>query len=108
MGATRAATADTHDRDTQRFATIQAAVERHLREPGSDRPLVPYPEQRAGARALLRGSIVQMATGEGKTITAAFAATVWAADGPVHIATANGYLAERDAGWLQPVYADLE
>lgn len=86
---------------------VQAAIERHLRVPGTDRALVPYPEQVAGARGLLRGSVVEMATGEGKTVTAGFAAAVWARAGPVHIATANAYLAARDAAWLEPVYADL-
>jgi preprotein translocase subunit SecA len=89
------------------LAAVQAAIERHLRVPDSDQPLVPYPEQVAGARALLRGSVVEMATGEGKTVTAAFAAAIWARVGPVHVATANAYLAGRDAAWLRPVYTDL-
>lgn len=89
------------------LAASIAAVSRHLRVPGTDEPLVPYPEQVRGARALLRGAVAEMATGEGKTITAALAAPVWARAGPVHIATANAYLAERDAALLAPVYADL-
>ena len=55
---------------------VQAAIERHLRVPGTDSPLVPYPEQVAGARGLLRGSVIEMATGEGKTVTACFAAAI--------------------------------
>jgi len=86
---------------------VHAAIVRHLHVPNSDEPLVPYPEQVAGARALLRGAVVEMATGEGKTITAAFAAAAWVREGPVHIATANAYLAARDAAWLEPVYTDL-
>jgi preprotein translocase subunit SecA len=91
----------------RRLVEVQAAIERHLRVPGMDRALVPYPEQVAGARGLLRGSVVEMATGEGKTVTACFAAAVWAREGPVHVATANSYLAARDAAWLEPVYAEL-
>lgn len=91
----------------EQLGAVQAALERHLRVPESDQPLVPYPEQLAGARALLRGAVIEQATGEGKTVTAAFAAAVWAREGPVHVATANPYLAARDAGWLRPVYADL-
>ncbi|MGH2585528.1 MAG: accessory Sec system translocase SecA2, partial [Dehalococcoidia bacterium] len=93
--------------DERRLAEAVAAVERHLRVPGTDRPLVPYPEQVAGARALLRGAVVEMATGEGKTVVAALAAALWAREGPVHVATANAYLAGRDAAWMGPVYADL-
>ena len=89
------------------FAAVREAIARRLTAPHTDRPLEPYPEQVAGARALLRGEVAEMATGEGKTITAAFAAACWAREGPVHVATANAYLAARDAAWLGPVYADL-
>jgi preprotein translocase subunit SecA len=93
--------------DEATLAAVRDAIRRHLTVPGTDRPLEPYPEQIASARALLRGAVIEMATGEGKTITAAFAAACWARHGPVHIATANEYLAGRDAGLLAPVYADL-
>jgi preprotein translocase subunit SecA len=107
MAARRQATSGAWQGESEQLAAVQAAIERHLRIPEEDRPLVPYPEQVAGARALLRGAVVEMATGEGKTITAAFAAALWARAGPVHVATANAYLAARDAAWLEPVYADL-
>ncbi len=46
-----------------------------------------------------------MATGEGKTLTAAFPAILaaWSAQ-PCHIVTANDYLAKRDAEELSPLY----
>ncbi|OHD33886.1 MAG: hypothetical protein A2004_01250, partial [Spirochaetes bacterium GWC1_61_12] len=50
----------------------------------------------------------ELATGEGKTFAAALAAGYWALDGRgCHILTANDYLAERDARWLEPVYQAL-
>ncbi len=89
------------------IAAACEAMRRHLRVPATGAPLDPYPEQVAAARALLRGSVVEMATGEGKTVVAALAAACWAREGPVHVATANAYLAERDAAWLRPVYQAL-
>ena len=69
----------------------------------------PYDVQIVGALALLAGKVVEMATGEGKTLTAALAAYghVRAGNGPVHILTVNDYLARRDAEWMEPVYTLL-
>lgn len=65
-----------------------------------------YPVQVMGALALLDGRLVEMATGEGKTLTAAPAAIVAALAGdPVHVVTVNDYLARRDAEDLAPLYA---
>lgn len=67
--------------------------------------LRPYREQMMGALALLRGELVEMATGEGKTLTAGLAAACAALRGqPVHVVTVNDYLAQRDAQWLRPVF----
>src|SRR5258705_88403 len=49
-----------------------------------------------------------MATGEGKTLTAAIAAAGYAAQGAVHVITVNDYLARRDAEWMRPVYELLD
>ena len=38
----------------------------------------PFPCQIMGALAMINGWIAEMATGEGKTLTAAVAASVWA------------------------------
>jgi preprotein translocase subunit SecA len=57
------------------------------------------------ALALAAGHVVEMATGEGKTL-AAVPAIVWYArhgDG-AHVLTANDYLAGRDAEWMRGVY----
>ena len=66
----------------------------------------PYDVQLLGAMAMLGGSVAEMATGEGKTLTAAIAAYghVRSGNGPVHVLTVNDYLARRDAEWMAPVY----
>ncbi|WP_420101040.1 preprotein translocase subunit SecA [Bosea sp. (in: a-proteobacteria)] len=67
-----------------------------------------YPVQIMGAAALFDGRIAQMATGEGKTLTAALAAATAALAGiPVHVVTVNAYLAERDAEAMGPLYRAL-
>jgi len=68
----------------------------------------PYPAQLLAARAMLGRKLVEMATGEGKTLAAALAAASAAlARVPVHVVTANEYLAARDADALRPLYAAL-
>lgn len=65
----------------------------------------PYPVQVMGALAMCRGMVAEMATGEGKTLTAAMAASIWAWHGrPVHVITVNDYLVERDAAEMGPIY----
>ncbi|GAA0502540.1 protein translocase subunit SecA [Paractinoplanes deccanensis] len=66
----------------------------------------PYDVQLLGAMALLDGRVAEMATGEGKTLTATIAAFghVRLGRGPVHVLTVNDYLARRDAEWMGPVY----
>ncbi|HYN93803.1 MAG TPA: accessory Sec system translocase SecA2 [Pilimelia sp.] len=66
----------------------------------------PYDVQLLGAMALTAGTVAEMATGEGKTLTAAIAAFghVRRGNGPVHVLTVNDYLARRDAEWMRPVY----
>ena len=67
--------------------------------------LRPFPCQIMGALAMSEGFIAEMATGEGKTLTAALAAGIWAWSGkPVHIITVNDYLVARDAEEMSPVY----
>lgn len=61
--------------------------------------------QIAAAFALAHGNVVEMATGEGKTLSACFAAVLASLDGmPVHVLTANDYLARRDCEWMEPVF----
>jgi len=65
----------------------------------------PFPVQLMGALALHRGYLAEMATGEGKTLTAGLAAILagWTKR-PCHIVTVNDYLVQRDAEWLEPLY----
>ena len=57
------------------------------------------------ALALLNGAMAEMATGEGKTLAIALAAAPLAWPGlPLHVLTANDYLARRDAANLGPFY----
>ncbi len=65
----------------------------------------PYKVQIMGALGLYLGQIVEMVTGEGKTLTAAVAATAlgWRRK-PVHVITVNDYLAARDAEGRSPIY----
>ncbi len=64
-----------------------------------------HPEQLAGALALCDQLIVEMATGEGKTLTAALAAVHLSRNGRgCHIVTVNDYLAKRDANWMSALY----
>jgi preprotein translocase subunit SecA len=67
--------------------------------------LRPFDEQIVAALALDRGAIVEMQTGEGKTLAAVMPAAWNALTGKgVHVLTFNDYLARRDAEWMGPVY----
>ncbi|MDR2984641.1 MAG: preprotein translocase subunit SecA [Nocardiopsaceae bacterium] len=70
--------------------------------------LRPYDTQIMGAAALYLGKVVEMRTGEGKTLAATMPAYLRGLDGRgVHLQTANEYLAARDAEWMTPVYRAL-
>ena len=67
-----------------------------------------YDVQIMGAIVLHQGKILELKTGEGKTLTAVPAAYLNALDGKgVHVVTVNDYLAQRDASWMGPVYSFL-
>ena len=58
-----------------------------------------------GGVALFKGSIAEMQTGEGKTLTATLPLYLHALAGKgAHLATVNDYLAHRDAEWMRPIY----
>jgi preprotein translocase subunit SecA len=80
------------------LAAIREAAERQT-------GMRPFKVQLAGALALHRGHLAEMATGEGKTLTASLAATLagWTRR-PCHVVTVNDYLAQRDAEWMKPLY----
>jgi preprotein translocase subunit SecA len=70
--------------------------------------LRPFDVQLLGALRLMAGNVVEMATGEGKTLSGAIAAAAFALDGRhVHVISVNDYLAHRDAEWMGPLYTRL-
>ena len=67
--------------------------------------LTAYTVQLIGAIAMHQGRLIEMKTGEGKTLVAAFPAFLNALSGKgVHVMTFNDYLAKRDAEWMSKVY----
>ena len=70
--------------------------------------LRPFDVQLLGALRMLAGDVVEMATGEGKTLSGAIAAAGYALAGRnVHVITINDYLARRDAEWMAPLIEAL-
>jgi preprotein translocase subunit SecA len=88
--------------DDRELAELCALGREAARRALSERP---FDVQLIGTMELLAGHVVQMATGEGKTLAGALAAAGYALQGnPVHVMTVNDYLAQRDAEWMGPVY----
>ena len=89
------------DSMTEAFALVREATRRQLGTPHYDSQLI-------AGHIMLGNRLVEMATGEGKTLAAALtAATAGLAGIPVHVLTANDYLVARDAERLGPVYQYL-
>ncbi len=74
-----------------------------------------YDVQLIGGMVLHDGSIAEMKTGEGKTLTATLPIVLNALaardenghpvqGGGVHLVTVNDYLARRDANWMKPIF----
>lgn len=83
------------------FALAREAARRNLGER-------PYDVQVLGSIVLHQGKIVEMKTGEGKTLMSVSAAYLNALSSKgVHVVTVNDYLAERDAQWMRPVFSYL-
>src|SRR3954454_9628055 len=83
------------------FALTREAGKRALGQRHFDVQLI-------GGMVLHDGSIAEMRTGEGKTLTATLPAVLNALAGKgVHVVTVNDYLARRDAEWMRPVYEAL-
>ncbi|MGO1326253.1 MAG: DEAD/DEAH box helicase, partial [Brevibacterium aurantiacum] len=79
-------------------ALAREAAERSLDERA-------YDTQIKGLVGLLKANIVQMATGEGKTLVGALAAAGYALQGRrVHVVSVNDYLAVRDRTWMKPLF----
>lgn len=81
------------------FAAVFLAVEQGL-------GLTPFDSQVTAGAFLEDENAVELATGEGKTIAAVFAAfySVVCKGEHVHVLTFNDYLANRDREWMKPAY----
>jgi preprotein translocase subunit SecA len=80
------------------FALVREAGRRRLNMRHFDVQLL-------GGAAVHNNSIVEMQTGEGKTLTATLPLYLAALEGKgAHLATVNDYLAQRDADWMRPIY----
>jgi len=83
------------------FALAREAARRNLGER-------PYDVQILGGIVLHQGKIVEMKTGEGKTLMSVAAAYLNAIPGSgIHVVTVNDYLASRDAEWMKPIFSYL-
>ena len=83
------------------FALVREAARRTLGER-------PFGSQVLGGIVLHEGKVMEMKTGEGKTLSCVSAAYLNSLTGKgVHIVTVNDYLAERDASWMGPVFRYL-
>jgi preprotein translocase subunit SecA len=83
------------------FALAREAARRVLGERAFDTQIL-------GGIVLHAGRIVEMKTGEGKTLSSVPAVYLNSLTGKgVHVVTVNDYLAERDASWMGRVYAYL-
>jgi preprotein translocase subunit SecA len=83
------------------FATVREASVRTLEMRHFDAQLI-------GGLVLHQGKIIEMKTGEGKTLAATLPAYLNAISGKgVHIITVNDYLAKRDTEWMGNIYQFL-
>jgi preprotein translocase subunit SecA len=83
------------------FATVREAAKRTIGHRH-------YDVQLMGGMILHQGRIVEMKTGEGKTLVGTLPVYLNALEGKgVHVVTVNDYLAERDSGWMGRIYRFL-
>jgi len=83
------------------FWLVSVAIQRAL-------GIRPFDVQIAAGAVMHFGGLVELATGEGKTVTASLPTFLNALIGKgVHVTTVNDYLAQRDADWIGPVYQKL-
>ncbi len=83
------------------FANVREAATRTIKERHFDVQLM-------GGAALHSGSIAEMKTGEGKTLTSTLPVYLNALSGKgAHVVTVNEYLARRDTEWMGQIYQKL-
>ena len=89
------------ERLPEAFALVREAARRRLGQRHYDVQLI-------GGIVLHEGKIVEMMTGEGKTLAATLPAYLNALAGRgVHVVTVNDYLARRDTVWMGQIYHAL-
>ncbi|NNM52298.1 MAG: preprotein translocase subunit SecA [Pseudomonadales bacterium] len=87
-----------HSRVAEAFALVREGARRTLGKRHHDVQIL-------GGWVILGGRIVEMQTGEGKSLTATLPAiTAAAAGASVHVVTVNDYLAARDTELMRPLY----
>lgn len=85
------------DRLEKVYALASVVIEREL-------GLSLYDVQLQGAIALYENNLLEMKTGEGKSVTSVLPVILRALDGQVHVCTVNEYLARRDKELFEKVY----
>ena len=86
---------------TETFAVVREVSRRRM-------GMRHFDVQMIGGMVLHGGSIAEMRTGEGKTLTGTLAVVLNALAGKgVHVVTVNDYLARRDAEWMTPIYEGM-
>jgi len=92
--------------ESELLAEIQAQVFAAVREAGRRTiGLRHYDVQMVGGAIMHEGKVVEMRTGEGKTLVATTAVALNALmSRGVHLVTVNDYLAKRDCQWMGPIY----
>jgi preprotein translocase subunit SecA len=89
------------DKVVEVFALVREVARREIGQR-------PFDVQVLAGLGLHEGKIVQMGTGEGKTLAAVSPVVLHALGGlGVHVLTFNDYLARRDAEWMGPIYRFL-
>jgi len=83
------------------FAVVYEAIRRTI-------SISLYPEQIMGGWAMADGALIEMLTGEGKTVTGCLPAAIQAWSGfGVHVLTVNDYLAKRDSELNSEIFKKL-
>lgn len=84
------------------FAVVREAAKRTI-------GIQHYDEQLIGGILLHQGKVIEMSTGEGKTLVATLPSYLNALIGKgVHVVTVNDYLAQRDSDWMGTIHRFLD
>ncbi|TWU56567.1 preprotein translocase subunit SecA [Rubripirellula tenax] len=108
MSVTAERTSKQASANDQRDALLVLALAGMVESVRQHLSLEMFDTQVSGAICVAQGAVVEMQTGEGKTLSAAAAAFAKSIDGQgVHVATPSAYLANRDQSRMERVFAAL-